>query len=92
MPDSFFTTFCSNRTGACTAPPISGHQLTLLPPDYNCATGAFTFKSFGGDGNPIEYQAAGITGWTTNPYQFVDQQSRTANDVQPFYAYGPPEW
>ena len=64
--------------------PISGHQLTFLAPDYNCATGAFTFKTFGGNGNPIEYQAAGITGWTTNPNQFVDKDSRTASDVQPF--------
>ncbi len=28
--------------------------------------------------------APGITGWTTNPNQFVDEGSRTANDVQPF--------
>ena len=42
------------------------------------------FKTTGGDGSPIEFQAAGITGWTTNPNQFVDQDSRTANDVKPF--------
>jgi hypothetical protein len=27
--------------------------------------------------------AAGITGWTTNPNQFVDLQTRTAADAQP---------
>ncbi len=81
-PDSFFTTFCSNGTGACTTTPTTG--LALIAPTYNCATGAFTFNTTGGNGTTIEYQAPGITGWTTNPNQFVDQQSRTANDVQPF--------
>ncbi len=64
--------------------PLSGHQLTLLAPDYKCATGEFTFNHFGGNGSTIEYAAAGITGWTTSPFQFVDKDSRTANDVQPF--------
>ncbi len=58
--------------------------LTLTAPTYNCATGAFTFNTTGGDGTTIEYMAPGITGWTTNPNQFVDEGSRTANDVQPF--------
>jgi hypothetical protein len=64
-------------------PPIGG-ALTLTAPTYNCATGAFTFNTSGGNGSTIEYLAPGITGWTTNPNQFVDQGSRTANDVQPF--------
>ena len=58
--------------------------MTLLVPGYDCGSGAITFRSSGGDGSPIEYAAAGITGWTSNPNQFVDQGSRTANDVQPF--------
>lgn len=62
----------------------TGTPLTLTAPDYNCSTGAFTFRTTGGDGTTIEYQAPGITGWTTNPNQFVDRESRTANDVQPF--------
>ena len=62
----------------------SGNPLALVAPDYDCATGAITFKTTGGDGTTIEYQAPGITGWTTNPNQFVDKDSRTANDVQPF--------
>ncbi len=59
-------------------------NLALSQPTYNCATGAFTFNTTGGNGTLIEYQAPGITGWTTNPNQFVDKDSRTANDVQPF--------
>ena len=62
-----------------------GGGLALVAPTYNCATGAFTFKTSGGNGSPIEYRAVpGITDWTTNPNQFVDKDSRTANDVQPF--------
>ena len=64
--------------------PVVGGALTLLPPVYDCATGAITFRSTGGNGSPVEYRAMGITDWTTNPNQFVDTESRTANDVQPF--------
>jgi hypothetical protein len=67
---------------ATTQPPVGA--LTLTAPTYNCSTGAFTFNTTGGDGSPIEYMAPGITGWTTNPNQFVDEGSRTALDVQPF--------
>lgn len=61
-----------------------GGALTLIAPTYDCATGAFTFRTTGGDGSLVEYQAPGITGWTSNPNQFVDKDSRTASDVQPF--------
>ncbi|QJD77318.1 leucine-rich repeat domain-containing protein [Spirosoma rhododendri] len=65
--------------------PASGSSpFTLVAPTYNCSTGAFTFNYTGGNGSPVEFQAAGITGWTTNPNQFVDRDSRTANDVKPF--------
>ncbi|UFH53578.1 Ig domain-containing protein [Spirosoma sp. KNUC1025] len=64
--------------------PPNPDPLALIAPGYDCATGAFTFRTTGGNGSQIEYQAAGITGWTTNPNQFVDKDSRTANDVQPF--------
>ena len=59
-------------------------SLTLLAPTYDCATGAITFRSSGGNGSPIEFMAIGITDWTTNPNQFVDKESRTVNDVKPF--------
>ncbi|GEM_PF-2942393 len=66
-------------------PVTPGGNLTLVAPTYNCSTGAFKFNTNGGDGSPIEYRAVpGITDWTTNPSQFVDEGSRTANDVQPF--------
>ncbi|MFD2572231.1 putative Ig domain-containing protein [Spirosoma soli] len=61
---------------------LGGENLQLLAPDYNCQTGAFTFKTSGGDGSSIEYYAVpGITGWTTNPNQFVDAEMRTAADA-----------
>ena len=57
--------------------------LQLVAPLYNCQTGAFTFQTIGGDGTPIEYNAPGITAWTSNPAQFVDQGLRQAADAQP---------
>jgi hypothetical protein len=70
---------------AGTQPPPTDGSLKLLAPTYDCTTGAIHFNTSGGNGTLIEYQAApGITGWTTNPNQFVDKESRTANDVQPF--------
>ncbi|GAB3887229.1 hypothetical protein GCM10028825_17870 [Spirosoma agri] len=63
--------------------PVMG-SLQLLMPGYDCQTGAFRFNTTGGDGSPIEYYAVpGITGWTTNPNQFVDAETRTAADAQP---------
>ena len=58
--------------------------LALAPPNYDCQTGAFHFNTYGGDNTLIEYYAApGITGWTTNPDQLVDVETRTAPDAQP---------
>ena len=78
-----FKSFCTG-----TQPPVNpptGDALALLAPTYDCASGAFTFRTSGGNGSPIEYRAVpGITDWTTNPNQFVDRDSRTANDVKPF--------
>ena len=64
------------------APPVAG-SLQLTAPTYVCATGQSTFNTSGGDGSPIEYRAIGITGWTTNPNQFVDAELRTAADAKP---------
>ncbi|WP_080239804.1 putative Ig domain-containing protein [Spirosoma rigui] len=50
----------------------TGGSFTLLPPLYNCATGAITFQTSGGDGTPIEYAASGITGWTTVATHTID--------------------
>ena len=41
------------------------------------------FQTTGGDGSPIEYNAPGITAWTSNPRQYVDTELRTAADAQP---------
>jgi hypothetical protein len=62
---------------------VTGGVLTLLPPTYNCATGAFRFNTSGGDGSPITFFAIGITGSTTLPDQFVDTDQRTASDAPP---------
>ncbi len=78
-----FKSFCSGNPPTPTPTP-PGNALTLVSPTYNCSTGAITFNYTGGNGSAVEFQAAGITGWTTNPNQFVDKDSRTANDVKPF--------
>ncbi len=36
-------------------------MVRLLPPTYNCQTGAITFNTAGGDGSPIIFFAVGIT-------------------------------
>lgn len=79
-----FGAYCANPQPPLPPQPPVGGALALLAPTYNCSTGAITFTTSGGDGTPIEFMAAGITGWTSNPNQFVDQESRTAGDVQPF--------
>ena len=84
-----FGAFCSGPQPPVTPPtppvnPPSGSSLTLLAPSYDCASGAITFRTSGGNGSAVEYASPGITGWTTNPNQFVDRDSRTANDVKPF--------
>lgn len=73
-----------STTYTLTINPPSGSAFALQAPAYNCQTGAITFKTSGGNGSLIEYQAAGITSWSTNPNQFVDKGLITANDVKPF--------
>ena len=80
-----FGAFCAGNPPVNPPPPPPPGALMLVAPTYDCATGAFRFNTSGGNGSPIEYQATpGITGWTTNPNQFVDRESRTVNDVKPF--------
>ncbi|GAB3491701.1 hypothetical protein GCM10027341_05010 [Spirosoma knui] len=79
-----FGTYCQNVQATNRSSDTS--PLRMSPPTYNCQTGAITFYTTGGAGSsaaPIEYMAAGITGWTTNPSQFVDPVLRTATDAQP---------
>ncbi len=61
-----------------------GGPLALQAPFYDCSNGAFHFNTSGGNGSPIEFNAAGITGWTTNPDQFVDANLRNDPNVKPF--------
>ncbi|WP_461049542.1 T9SS type A sorting domain-containing protein [Spirosoma arcticum] len=81
-----FGAFCTGTPPPVNPPtPPTGAALTLLAPTYDCVSGAFTFRTSGGNGSSIEYRAVpGITDWTSNPNQFVDKDSRTANDVKPF--------
>ncbi|GAB3643410.1 ELWxxDGT repeat protein [Spirosoma arcticum] len=46
--------------GACGGGPSPGGALTLLAPTYNCATGAITLNTSGGDGSPIVFSAPGV--------------------------------
>jgi glucose/arabinose dehydrogenase len=50
----------------------TGGSFALIAPLYNCATGAITFQTSGGDGTPVEYAASGITGWTTVATHTID--------------------
>ncbi|MGV3556907.1 T9SS type A sorting domain-containing protein, partial [Larkinella arboricola] len=50
--------------------------LQLVAPDYNCQTGAITFRTTGGDGSPIEYMAIGVKGWSTNPNGVIEAEKR----------------
>ncbi|SFE88518.1 putative Ig domain-containing protein [Spirosoma endophyticum] len=55
---------------------VLGGQLTVIAPDYNCASGVISFHTTGGDGSPIEYFATGITPWTSNPTQRIETELR----------------
>jgi len=46
--------------------------LQLSTPLYNCETGQLTFRASGGNGSPIEFQAPGVTSWTTNPVATIE--------------------
>ena len=69
------------------SPPPAGGALTLLAPVYQCATGAITFRSSGGDGSAVRYRSPGISDWSTNPNQYLDQGSRVNADTPPFTLY-----
>lgn len=58
-------------------------SLQLLVPDYNCQTGALTFRSAGGNGAGVEYMSVGITGWTTNPNHTVEAGIRQDAQSKP---------
>ncbi|WP_234735973.1 putative Ig domain-containing protein [Tellurirhabdus bombi] len=51
-------------------------QLTLIAPIYDCVTGRLEFRTTGGNGLPIQYQAVGVTDWSPNPIQSVDESLR----------------
>ncbi len=57
--------------------------LSLLAPAFDCQTGAITFQTSGGNGTPIEFQAVGVTPWTTNPIQTVELGVRLDPNSKP---------
>ncbi len=57
--------------------------LQLLPPLYNCETGQLTFIASGGNGSTIEFQAPGVTSWTTNPVATIELGVRMDPNSQP---------
>lgn len=67
-----------------TSRPPTGKPLALVEPGYDCSSGYITFKTTGGDGTSIEFMAAGITGWTTDPVQQVSNELREADTLPPF--------
>lgn len=63
------------RTATCggtTTPPTQPGSLSLLAPQYNCATRQITFQSAGGNGTAVEYRAIGVRDWGTNPVAFIE--------------------
>ena len=88
------TTLTCAGTGRAPAPPVAtpapapslaaGGALTVLTPTYNCATGAITINTSGGNGSEIQFKSPGITDWTANLTQYLDQGSRVHADTPPF--------
>ena len=58
-----------------TIPPNTA-DLKLIEPGYNCQTGAITFRTQGGDGTPIEYEAIGVKSYSTNPNGVIEAEKR----------------
>ncbi|OIN58488.1 T9SS type A sorting domain-containing protein [Arsenicibacter rosenii] len=72
------------NTAECGSPaPAIGQPLMLLPPVYDCQTGAIQFLVSGGNGNPVEFMSVGITGWTTNCHNRLDSPDLVADIQQP---------
>lgn len=66
-----FAAFCAGQN------PIPGTNLTFQTPVYNCATGAITFVTSGGDGSPITFSAPGIQRSSpTSPTGVVEAELR----------------
>ncbi len=69
-----FAAFCAQQ--------LNSTELTLLPPVYDCATGAITFVTAGGDGSPVAFVAPGVRRTSAiSPNGVVDTELR--NDPKP---------
>ncbi len=68
---------------ASTTQPTTGGPLTLIQPLYNCQTGAITFRTQGGDGSPIYFNAVGIVAYSTVASYTVEAAIRNDSNSQP---------
>ncbi len=60
--------------------------LTLLTPTVDCSASTLTFRTSGGDGTPIEYFAAGLTVWSTNPTVRLETWQRVGTTTYTLHA------
>lgn len=59
-----------------TVNPAAPTVFALASPLYNCQTGEITFRTTGGNGSAIEYQANGVTDWSSSPNHTVEPGPR----------------
>ncbi len=59
---------CSNQTGSVSVnvSGCGGTGLSITGASLNCGNGVVTLAMTGLNGNPVEYQAPGLQGWSTN--------------------------
>ncbi len=57
--------------------------LTLLEPLYDCATGALTFRTSGGDGSPVYFFCVGVAGNSTATNYVLEAPIRNDANSQP---------
>ncbi len=57
--------------------------LTLIEPLYNCATGALTLRTSGGDGTPIRFFCVGVAGNSTATDYILEAAIRNDANSQP---------
>ena len=79
-PPSITTTIPGSPTGN------TGQPMALLEPLYSCGTGVITFRYQGGDGQPVEYMAVGVTGWTAQAIHHVEEALRLEQPPVLIYA------
>lgn len=62
---------------------VQANAFKLYDPLYNCSTGNLTFRTSGGSTSPVEFQAIGVTSWTTNPTHTLEFGVRNDPNSRP---------